>query len=166
MESKDTGLLLNPKNIKLQRVYFKQMCGLIGLNVKYRAPRADKNYNGYGELNTLYCEPETVGCIFEEHPNQWTARKLGWDAELQENMSIIHLPYDLKGLQIGALVDIPSAIDCAPARTFRVVKMSTIAVYPASIACMIAPEYESTFERSQLSHKDSNFNLLAEEGGD
>jgi hypothetical protein len=65
---------------------------------------------------------------------------------LQENSSIIHVPYDLKGLEVGALFEIPSGLDNAKPRLFRVISMQNIMVYPASIACEIAPEYEDIDE--------------------
>lgn len=163
MDKTDTGLLLNPVNIKLHRQYFKEMTRLLGINVIYRAPREDKHYNGHGELDTFYYEPQVVGCIYDEHPNQWTMKKLGWVAELDESTSVIHVPYDLPGLQAGALFIIPSALDHAAGRVFRVIKMSTITIYPASVACQIGPVYENTFEQSQLDHSDNNFNLLADD---
>lgn len=58
------------------------MTKLLGINVIYRAPREGKSYSGYGELESFYYEPILVGCIFNEHPNQWTMKKLGWDSEL------------------------------------------------------------------------------------
>ena len=80
MERQDTGFLLNPNNIKLQREYFEQMCRTIGIFVIHRAPRPDKTYNGYGELDSFYYEPTRTGCIFDEHPTIWTMRKMGWNA--------------------------------------------------------------------------------------
>lgn len=139
------------------------MCSLIGINVVYRAPRVDKGYTTYTEFDNYFEKPEVVGCIFEEHPEQQTLKKLGWVAELQENASIIHVPYDLKGLQQGALFIVPSGLDCAEGRMFRLVKMSTIMIYPASIPCQIVPEYENTFSNTQFEYKHTSFNLLNEE---
>lgn len=163
MDKVDTGLLLNPTNIKLQRQYFKEMTRLKGMQVIYRAPREDKHYNGHGELDTFYYDPIAVGCIYDEHPNQWTMKKLGWVAELNEDVSVIHVPYDLDKLQAGAIFILPSALDKAEGRVFRVIKMSTISIYPASVACQIGPWYENTFEESQLDHSDNNFTLLADD---
>ncbi len=160
------GLLLKGGDIKLHRQYFKQMCDLIGIKVVYRAPRQDKHYTSYAEIDSNYMPAEVVSCIFEDHPQQQTLKKLGWMAELQEEASIINVPYDLKGLQQGALFVIPSGIDNAKGRLFRVVKLSTIMIYPASIACMIVPEYEDTFASSQFEHKHTNFNLLNDEEED
>ena len=164
MEQKDTGILLNATNIKLHRQYFKEMCKLIGINVIYRAPRKDKHWNIHGELNSFYYEPVVVSCIFDEYPTQYTMKKLGWNAEQQTSTSLIHVPYDLKDLQSGALFIIPSAIDRAKGRVFRVIRMSTIAIYPASVTCEIAPVYENDFEPAQLHNfADNDFTLLATE---
>jgi hypothetical protein len=160
MEKQDTGILLNKNNIKLYRRYFKEMTSLLGINVIYRAPRENKTWDKYGELDTFYYEPILVGCIFEEHPTIWTMKKLGWNAEQNESMSVIYVPYDLEKLQVGALFIIPSGIDDSKGRLFRVVRMSTTMIYPASISCMLVPEYESTFEKSQIDHEKNDFNLL------
>lgn len=160
MEKQDTGLLLNQNNIKLQRFYFEQMVRLIGINVIYRAPREGKTYNGYGELDSFYYEPIPVGCIFVEHPNQYTMRKLGWNSELQEDVSVIQVPYNLDKLQVGALFIVPSGLDNAKGRLFRVIDMSTISITPAYINCKIAPIWENTFDDSQFVHTNNDFNLL------
>lgn len=160
MDRKDVGVLLNEHNIKLHRTYFKQMCSLSGIQVIYRAPKENIHWDGYGELDGSFYPPEIVGCIFDEHPAQKTLKKMGWVAELQESSSIIHVPYDLFNLQIGALFIIPSGIDNAKGRVFKVISMANIAIYPASIACEIAPVYQNNFDRGQLQHTDNNMNIL------
>ena len=155
------GLLIHEKDVKLHRQYFKEMCKLNGIMVGYKAPRADKHYTDYGEIESNYQSTEVVGCIFEEHPDQQTLKKLGWAAELQEDASIISVPYDLHDLQQGALFLIPSAFDNTKGRVFRVSKLSTIMIYPASITCQIVPEYEDTMLRSnELDYKHNSFALL------
>ena len=59
---------------------------------------------------------------------------------------MIHVPYDLPGLQIGALFEVPCGLDNGKGRVFRVISMSNIMIYPASIACEIALEYASNDE--------------------
>lgn len=141
----DYGILLN-QDLKLQRIYFKQMTKLLGINCQYFAPMSNKTYSQLGDLDADYFPPESVGCIFQDHPDQKTVKKMGWVAELQEGSSIIHVPYDLKGLEVGALFAIPSGLDHGKSRLFRVISMQNIMVYPASIACEIAPEYASSDE--------------------
>ena len=142
----DYGLLIN-KDIKLHRTWFKQMTALHGINCKYKAPLFNKTYDNYGDLQTGYAPEILVGCLFEEHPDQKSLKKAGWVAELQESSSIIHVPYDLPNLQVGALFEVPSGLDNGESRTFRVISMSNIMIYPASIACEIALEYESNDEQ-------------------
>lgn len=157
------GLLLNPDAL-LHRKWFKELVRLQGINVVYKAViNPTKQYTQAGEVITEYAPPKLVGCIFEEHPNQWTMKKMGWVSELQEDASIIHVPYDLENIQVGALFIVPSGIDNSIGRVFRVTRMSNIMIYPASIACEIVPEYKDDFEHSQMTHINDTFNLLNEE---
>ena len=160
------GTLLDEQNIKLHRVYFEEMCNLIGIKVLYYAPRADKHWTTYAEIESNYYDPILVGCIFEDHPNQYTMKKLGWDSELQENASLISVPYDLKKLQVGSIFIVPSGIDNSKGRVFRVVSMRNSMIYPSSITCEIVPEYENTFSSDQYDFKNSSFNLLNDESED
>jgi hypothetical protein len=157
------GLLLNQKDILLQRAYFNEMVTLIGVQVKHRAPRPDKHYTTYAEIMSNYFEPEVVGCIFVEHPDQRTMKKLGWNAELTTDASLISVPYDLNGIQQGSLFYIPSAFDNTCDRLFRVVEMSSIMIYPASLTCRLVPEYETTFSANLHDHTKNSFNLLRTE---
>lgn len=157
------GLLLNEKDILLHRRYFQEMTEMLGVKVWHRAPRIGKSYTTYSEIESNYFEPEVVGCIFEEHPNQRTMKKLGWNAELDANASIISVPYDLKGLQQGSLFIVPSAFDNSNGRLFRVVEITSMMIYPCSLTCKLVPEYETTFANNHFSHKTDSFNLLNRE---
>lgn len=148
------------------------MCKLKGINVLYRAPRdSSKQYDLHGELHEnideQFYEPELVSCIFNEHTDQKSMKKLGWNAERDEQCPVIHVPVELKGLQAGALFIIPSGLDNTQGRVFKVLELSSIAVFPASIACKLGPVLESDFERSQLhDYQHTNFNLLNTEEDD
>lgn len=159
------GLLLNQKDILIQRKYFEEMTQLIGVRVIHRAPRKGKSYTTYGEIDSNYFEPEVVGCIFDEHPTQRTMKRLGWNAELETNASIISVPYDLNGLQKGSLFVIPSAFDNTKGRLFRVEEISGIMIYPCSLTCRLVPEYETTFANNLYNHQNNSFNLLNREEG-
>lgn len=161
------GILIN-KDIKLHRSWFKQMTALHGINCKYRAPLKNKTYDIHGDLISGYAPEIIVGCLFEEHPDQKSLKKAGWVAELQEGTSIIHVPYDLPDLQAGALFDIPSGLDHGKDRTFRVISISNIMIYPASIACELALEYESVDEQHLVTadHQYDDMPLLIDKEGD
>ena len=141
------------------------MVKLLGIQALYRAPRKDKTYTEYSEIISNYQECEKVGCIFDEYPTQQTLRKLNWASELQEGSSLIYVPYDLHDLQQGSLFYIPSGLDTGTYRLFRVVKLSTIMIYPASITCEIVPEYEDTIPPDEAhDFTTRNFTLLRPEG--
>ena len=123
----------------------------------------NKHYTNYTEIESNYYDPLEVGVIFDEHPTQQTLKKMGWVSELQESSSIIHVPYDLPEIQQGALFFIPSGLDGASARLFRVVKLMNSIVNPASISCEIVPEFEDTFKPGQYDYKHSSFNVLNQE---
>ena len=165
-ENNKYGILINA-DIKLHRMYFKEMTKLHGIKCVYKAPRHDKDYDAHGDLDTHYYEPMIVNVLFQEHPDQKTLKKQGWVAELQEGSSMIHVPYDLPHLEQGALFIVPSGLDNAKGRVFRVIQMQNIMVYPASIACEIAPEYEDTVEKANIVDFSKNtFTVLADNEDD
>ena len=162
MQDNRYGRLLTP-DIKIFRRYFEELVTLLGIQVYYRAPRPNKHYTNYAEIESNYYDPIQVGVIFDDHPDQQTLKKIGWVSELQDGASIIHVPYDLPEIQQGALFFIPSGLDGAPARLFRVTKLKNSIVYPASIVCELVPEFENTFSQKQYDFTHSDFNLLSEE---
>lgn len=145
MENQKYGTLLTP-DIKIHRQYFRECVKLLGIRVLYRAPKENKRYTTYAELDANYDEPLLIGCLFDEHPAQQSLRKMGWVSELQDNSSFITVDYDLPGLQQGALFIVPSGLDDGRGRLFRVVKLVNSLVYPATITCEIVPEYIDNFE--------------------
>ena len=167
MKNEDTGLLIQKHNIKLNRQFFKEFLRLHGLNVLYRAPiKTSKTYNMYGELDANYELPIKVSCIYDEHPTQKTMRKLGWNTELSDTSVVIHVPYDMD-VEAGGLFIIPSGLDKSEGRVFKVLRMTNIALYPASIACELGPMLVNTTERATIENfKTNNFNLLDDESDD
>ena len=129
----------------------------------YYAPRPDKHYTIHGELMSNYQDPEVVGCIFQEYPDQRSLRKRGWVVELQEGSSLISVPYDLHDLQRGALFAIPSGIDNTQGRLFRVESLLTTMIYPSSVTCEIVPEWEDTIPDNKLNRQQGDFQFLAQE---
>ena len=156
------GRLITP-DIKLHRKWFDEMVRLIGIQVVYRAPRKDKQWTSFAEIESNYQPSIVIGCIFDEHPTQQTMKKIGWVSELQKDSSLIHVAYDTPDIQQGALFIVPSGLDDGKGRLFRCVKLTNSIVYPASIACEIVPEYEDTYQNTNNDFMHSSFNLLNEE---
>ena len=164
-DSQKYGSLLSP-DIEMHRKYFNEMVRLIGIQAVYYAPRTDKHYTLHGELLSNYQDPEVVGAIFNEYPDQRSMRKRGWVVELQEGASLISVPYDLHDLQRGALFAIPSGIDNTQGRLFRVESLITTMIYPSSVTCEIVPEWEDTLPDSKLNRQQGDFQFLAQEDPD
>lgn len=154
----EAGLLLTP-DIKLHRQWFREMAKLQGVGVIYYRP-LNKGYTTYTEIKGEQYHPYNIYVIYEQTPSQRTMRTLGWNSELSEGASIIHVPYDLEKLQVGSLFLMPSGLDNTKGRLFRVSKMSNIALYPASIACEIVPEFSSDYNDELFNHEHNSLNLL------
>ena len=159
------GTLLTP-DLKIYRTFFDELVKLQGIKVVYWAPRKDKEYTIHGEIKSNYQEPEVIGCLFQEYPDQKSMRKKGWVVELEEGSSLISVPYDLHDLQRGALFAVPSGIDNSTGRLFRVTQLLNTMIYPSSITCEIVPEYEDTLPESKMDRQYQDFNLLAQEDPD
>ncbi len=160
-ENKSNYGLLIGDDIKIFRQYFQEMAELIGIKFIYKAPKHSKTHDTYGDLNTKYELPVEVWGIMNDHPDQKTLKKMGWVAELQEGSSIIHVPYDLPGLEEGGIFTIPSGIDGAVGREFRVITMQNSMIYPASIACEVGVEYfDNETQETVQDFTKTNFNAL------
>lgn len=169
MENQDTGILLSKKDITLHRKWFKEFVKLKGINVIYEAPNPDYDkYDLHGETDIKkYLPPLKIGCIFDDHPNQKSMRKMGWIAELSDSSVIIHVPYDVPGIQAGAIFTIPSGLDDAPPRKFKVLRLQNECIYPSSITCELGPLLDDRDELAPVrDFRSSNFNLLADDEDD
>ena len=71
------GLLIQP-SIKLHRQWFKENCRLNGIYVLYRYPLNDKHFTTYAEIDSNFAPPLLIGCLFEQHPKQYTTKKNGY----------------------------------------------------------------------------------------
>lgn len=159
------GTLITPQ-AKLHRQWFREMVKMLGIQVLYRAPKPNKKYTTYAEIDSNYTPPKLVGCIFENHPTQQTLKKLGWVSEIQDGASIISVEYDLPDLQQGAIFIIPSGLDDGKAKVFRVSKITNEMIYPASITCEIVPEWEDTTNQDYIedfSRGTPEFKMIPEE---
>ena len=169
MEERRAGILLDEEALKLQRQYFEEAVRLIGIYVIYRAIKPDAQgkprvaFTSYQEMLANYQEPELVGCLFHEHPDQKTLKKIGWVSELQKEACLIQVPYNLHDLQKGCLFIIPSGIDNSKGRLFRVESMSVSMLCPPFVTCELVPEFDDIFQTEKHDHTTTDFNLLSEE---
>ena len=166
MSNSNYGVLLNEHNIKYQRRQFNEMVRLLGINVKF-FPIKNRQFTTYAELIGDESNGFTVGVIMTDHLDQWTRKKLGWVAELSESALVINFPYDTPNIETGCIVMVPSGIDNSPPRAFRIARMSTIMIYPASIACECVPEFADTVQRNEVEDfRNSSTNVLMRDEDD
>lgn len=72
------GLLNNSEDIKIHRHYFNELVSLLGVQCIFKAPRVEsKHYSERGELKSVYEKGMVTGCIFQDHPDAKTLKKLG-----------------------------------------------------------------------------------------
>jgi hypothetical protein len=105
--------------------------------------------------------------ILQEAPlgsNSFVNSNVASKVKTSTRSSIIHVDYDLPGLQQGAMFVIPSGLDDGKGRLFRVVRLTNSIVYPASIACELVPEYQDNFiPETNYDYENTSFNLLNRE---
>lgn len=162
----DYGLLLNEQNIKYQRRQFNEMVRLYGVYVKYY-DISNKQFNNYSEIVGDINNWIRIGVIFTDHIDQRTQKKLGWNSELVENALVVNFPYDTPNIQVGCLIQVPSGIDNAPPRMFRISRMSTIMIYPSSITCECVPEMFNSLPASYTEDfRNSSMHVLLKDEDD
>ena len=120
------------------RSYFNEMLRLYGIDASYfQIKEETKSYNETGELSGEYHDPIPTQLIFDQVPTVSTLKKLGWVAELSDSQPIIHVNYDLPGLQIGACFSIEDPLRPGKGRLFRVTRLSVGIIYPMCATCQI-----------------------------
>lgn len=80
---------------------------------------------------------------------------------------MIHVAYDVPGIQAGGIFTIPSGLDNAAPRKFKVLRLQNSAIYPSSISCELGPLLDDRDELAPVrDFRASNFNLLADDEED
>lgn len=157
------GSLFQENSIKLHRKYFAEMVRLWGVLTQYYAPKKNNHRTVYGEMESSYYEPIEVGVLFNQHPDQKTMKKLGWDNQTDTEAILITVPYDLPNIEVGAQFLFPAAIDGGEPKKYKVIRMRTSMIYPSSIVCECMPEYEDDFPSSDFDFAYSGVNVVNRE---
>ena len=122
----------------MHRRYFQEMLKLYGIDAMYFEVKEEtKTYNEAGEFSAYYKDPIPCQVIFDQVPKVSTLKKLGWTTEKDENQPIVHVDYELPGIQIGACFSIEDPLRPGKGRLFRISKMSLGIIYPSYITCQL-----------------------------
>lgn len=120
------------------RKYFKECLDLYGIpSLFFQKKETIKDFTTLGEMKNNYYDPIETHVIFESTPQVRTLKKLGWVTELDKEQPIVHVEYNLPGISRGCVFKIKDPISLTDGRLFRITKMSTGILYPASISCQL-----------------------------
>ena len=155
------------------RKYFKEMLEKYGIDGMYFQPKEEtKKYNETGEFSAEYEKPIQCQMIFDQVPKVSTLKKLGWTAEMDESQPLIHVDYDLPGLQSGSCFSIEDPLRPGKGRLFRVTKISVGIIYPMCATCQIVaiagdqPEKTLKPELAMQINKNLGREIVRPEGWD
>lgn len=127
-------------DLEIQRYYFNDACDFYGISARYYQVKPGMRWTVAGEMKANFYDPVRTKLIFDQVPKVSTLKKLGWVTELdQDSHPLVHLQFDLSGLQVGCVIEIKDPLTVDKGRLFRITKMSTGIIYPASVTCQLVP---------------------------
>lgn len=139
------------KDALMFRRYFQEMLRKYGIDCSYfEAKEGTVKYNVNGELSAEYKDPIGTQVLFDQVPKVSTLKKLGWSTSNDESQPLIHVDFDLPGLQVGCLFSIEDPLRPGRGRLFRVTKMSVGIIYPmcvtAQVVAVLGDQVENTLQ--------------------
>ena len=156
--SRRKGSLVKQDALMFRR-YFKEMLDRYGIDSMYfQVNEETKKYNETGEFSCEYLKPEPCQVIFDEVPKISTLKKLGWSTESSQNQPIIHVDFDLPGLQFGACFSIEDPLRPGKGRLFRVTKLSVGIIYPMCVTCQVVAVLGDEPEKTLKPEKSTEIN--------
>ena len=132
--------LLNRKDSRIFRQYFKEMVKLIGQSVGYQYI-VERQYTIHSEDNSTLSAPIRIDVLFDENPKVDTLNRLGWVSELNEQRPIVvNMPYDTPNLSINARLIVESVDGTPRPRVFKITQIESDLEYPGQIKVNIIRE--------------------------
>ena len=122
---------------KIFKYYAKEALEMYGIDANYYQCKPGRTFTTLGELKSCYYSPISAKVIFDQAPTVRTLKKLGWVTEADSTQPIIHVDFDLPGIEVGCLFNIKDPLRRDSGRMFRITKMSAGILYPATLTCQI-----------------------------
>lgn len=155
------------------RFYFREALRLYGIDCNYYEVMPETiSYNVNGEFSAKYKNPKPAQLIFDQVPKVSTLKKLGWATEQEDTQPLVHVDFDLPGIQIGCLFTIDDPLRPGKGRLFRITKMSVGIIYPmcvtAQVVAVLGDEPEKTLSPDEAVkiNKENNKVIERPEGWD
>lgn len=147
--------LISEREVDYLRKQFNETVMQLGVLFKYQYPLGNDVDDFAQPAPDGYSEELDVYGIFDGEPKLKTYRNLGWVVEKSDNLPfLIHIPFDTKGIQKGALFKISGQLTGIEARVFQVVELTTGLVCPDHIVCQIVPLVGNTPPRTAETRRD------------
>ena len=153
--------LLNRKDSRIFRQYFKEMVKLIGQSVGYQYI-VERQYTIHSEDNSTLSAPIRIDVLFDENPKVDTLNRLGWVSELNEQRPIVvNMPYDTPNLSINARLIVESVDGTPRPRVFKITQIESDLEFPDAYTCAAVPVFDQYIQKNQytlVNHEKINQN--------
>lgn len=153
--------LLNRKDSRIFRQYFKEMVKLIGQSVGYQYI-VERQYTIHSEDNSTLSAPIRIDVLFDENPKVDTLNRLGWVSELNEQRPIVvNMPYDTPNLSINARLIVESVDGTPRPRVFKITQIESDLEFPEAYTCAAVPVFDQYKQKNQytlVNHEKINQN--------
>lgn len=141
--------LLNRKDSRIFRQYFKEMVKLIGQSVGYQYI-VERQYTIHSEDNSTLSAPIRIDVLFDENPKVDTLNRLGWASELNEQRPVVvNMPYDTPNLSINARLIIESVDGTPRPRVFKITQIESDLEFPDAYTCAAVPVFDQYVQKNQ-----------------
>ena len=141
--------LLNRKDSRIFRQYFKEMVKLIGQSVGYQYI-VERQYTIHSEDNSTLSAPIRIDVLFDENPKVDTLNRLGWVSELNEQRPIVvNMPYNTPNLSINARLIIESVDGTPRPRVFKITQIESDLEFPDAYTCAAVPVFDQYVQKNQ-----------------
>ena len=161
------------KDALMFRKYFREMLRKYGIDCSYfQVIEGTAEYNVNGEFSADYHDPISSQVLFDQIPKISTLKKLGWNTSVEESQPLVHVDYDLPGLQIGCLFSIEDPMRPGKGKLFRVTKMSMGIIYPmcvtAQVVAVLGDQVENTLKPGTAVQRNESLgrNIVRPKGWD
>lgn len=147
--------LISDREVDYLRKQFNETVKQLGVLFKYQYPLGNNIDDFAQPAPDGYSEELDVYGIFDGEPKLKTYRNLGWVVEKSDNLPfLIHIPFDTKRIQKGALFKTAGQLTGIEPRVFQVVELTAGLVCPDHIICQIVPLVGNTPPRTAETRRD------------
>lgn len=153
--------MLTQNDAKVFQGWFKEMCKLRGISVKYIYPVIE-DVSIHAEISPSFSEVIDLDILFQQNPSVKTLKRIGWVSEDPEDKpALAYLPFDTPQLMTKARIMIPPIGQAIPGRWFEITSIHSQLEYPDCYTCTLAPVFES--DKIDTDYSNTNYHHIEDE---